>query len=242
MPVASFSRRLPEQEIETEEDVLPRADVWLQWSRLRRPNRTNSICRGPKNQAIAGRTGRCLAFGHGIGIYIERKQERQLKLLYDKNDLPHSKKLRDERFNWLTDLGAAELSSSAADEEGFLFGYEHGDEKYRKLVEDRPNVRDRPEERQELLRLDEVLKRLAESGVDVPTPKTWVIGVDHELPDDLQFPLFLRTPKSSWKRGGQQSRANNLQELADEMELLRRAFGCLIHLGPSSRRLRKSLP
>jgi len=148
-----------------------------------------------------------------------------LKLLYDKNVLPHSKKMRDERFKWLADLGAVELSSVAADEEGFLFGYEHGDERYRKQVDNQPNIHDRPEERQELLRLDEVLGRLAGSGVEVPTPKTWTIGVEDEPPDDLEFPLFVRTPKSSWKRGGQQSRANNLRELADEMELLRRAFG-----------------
>lgn len=148
-----------------------------------------------------------------------------MKLLYDKNDLSHSKKMRDDRFKWLADLGAAELSSIAADEEGFLFGYEHGDEHYRKLVGNRPNVRDQPEERQELLRLDEVLRRLAESGIEVPTPKTWVIGVDDEPPDDLKFPVFVRTPKSSWKRGGTQGRANNLRQLIDEMDLLRRAFG-----------------
>ena len=97
---------------------------------------------------------------------------RHLKLLYDKNDLPHAKKMRDDRFKWLDELGAAELSSVSADAEGFLFGYEHGDEQYRKLVDNRPNVRDRPEDRQELLRLDDVLRRLADSGVEVPTPKT----------------------------------------------------------------------
>jgi len=63
-----------------------------------------------------------------------------MKLLYDKNDLPHSRKMRDERFKWLDELGASELSSAALDEAGFLFGYEHGDEHYRKLVGNRPNV------------------------------------------------------------------------------------------------------
>lgn len=155
----------------------------------------------------------------------EQSHERRMKLLYDKKDLPDSKRLRDERFEWLVELGASELSAAASDEAGFLFGYEHGDEHYRKLVDNRPNVHDRPDERRELLRLDEVLKRLTESKVEIPTPKTWVIGVDDKLPDDLEFPLFVRTPKSSWKRGGQQSRANNPRELLDEMELLRRAFG-----------------
>lgn len=148
-----------------------------------------------------------------------------MKLLYDKSDLPYSKKLRDERFQWLSEIGASELTSAILDEAGFLFGYEHGDDHYYKLVKDRSNVRDRPDERQELVRLDGVLKRLAEAGVEVPTPKTWVIGVDDDLPDDLEFPLFVRTSKSSWKRGGTQGRADNLRHLADEMELLRRAFG-----------------
>jgi hypothetical protein len=42
---------------------------------------------------------------------------------------------------------------------------------------------------------------------------------------DLEFPLFVRTPLSSWKRGGQQGRVKNLKQLQDETELLRRAFG-----------------
>ncbi len=148
-----------------------------------------------------------------------------MKLLYDQRDLPHAKKLRDGRFRWLADLGASELSTAALDEAGFVFGYEHGEEQYRELVRGRLHVRDLPNERQQLLRLEDVLKRLAELNVEVPTPKTWLIGVDDELPDDLEFPLFVRTSKSSWKRGGQQGRAKNLRELADEMELLRRAFG-----------------
>jgi hypothetical protein len=106
-----------------------------------------------------------------------------MKLLYDHNDLPHARKLRDRRF------------------------------------------RDRPEEREELVRLDDVLQRLHECRVDVPTPKTWVLTVDEEPPSDLEFPLFVRTPISSWKRGGQQSKVRNLRELNDEAELLRRAFG-----------------
>lgn len=148
-----------------------------------------------------------------------------MKLFYDKNDLQHSKKLRDDRFTWLKELGATELSEADPHDAGFLFGYEHGDEHYRTLVEDRPRVRDRPEERENLVRLDLVLERLIEHGVDVPTPKTWIIGIDDAPPADLEFPVFVRTPKSSWKRGGTQARANNLRQLDDEVELLRRAFG-----------------
>jgi hypothetical protein len=146
-------------------------------------------------------------------------------LCYDKNDLIHAVKLRDERFNWLHELGAIELSQAPTDAAGFLFGYENGEEDYIRLVGHRPNMHDRPHERRELIRLNDVLRRLSEYGVDVSTPKTWIIGIDDALPDDLEFPLFVRTPKSSWKRGGKQAKARNLRELNDEIELLRRAFG-----------------
>ena len=148
-----------------------------------------------------------------------------ISLVFDKNDLRHSEKLRDNRFRWLSELGATEVSEAAHDAAGFLFGYENGDEPYRNLVANRPNLRDRPEERQELVRLDRILQRLAARGVELPMPRTWIIGVDDPPPHDLKFPLFVRTPKSSWKRGGDQSRVNNLRQLNDEIELLRRAFG-----------------
>jgi hypothetical protein len=70
-----------------------------------------------------------------------------------------------------------------------------------------------------------VLRRANESGVDVPTPRTWILRIDEDLPTDLEFPLFVRTPTSSWKRGGEQARVNDLRQLNDEVELLRRAFG-----------------
>ena len=77
----------------------------------------------------------------------------------------------------------------------------------------------------ELISLADVLKRLEKAGIDVPTPRTWVIGIDDPPPGDLTFPLFVRTAKSSWKRGRSQSRVKNLKDLYDEIELLRRAFG-----------------
>jgi hypothetical protein len=148
-----------------------------------------------------------------------------VQLLFDKNDLPNSRRLRDVRFTWLSDLGAEEISGLPLDTAGFLFGYENGATHYQQLVGDRPNVRDRPDERQELIFLPDILHRIEQAGFDIPRPKTWVIGVDESPADDLEFPLFVRTPKSSWKRGGSQSRVNNLKELSDEMDLLRRTFG-----------------
>jgi hypothetical protein len=50
-----------------------------------------------------------------------------MKLLYDKSDLPHAKKLGDNRFSWLEDMGGTELEQAALDDAGFLFGYEYGD-------------------------------------------------------------------------------------------------------------------
>jgi hypothetical protein len=148
-----------------------------------------------------------------------------VKLFYDAFDLPIAAKLRDPRLDWLVELGAEEISSAAPDSEGFLFAYQHGDDdRYRSLVLDRPRVFDRPKIRAELFYLDAVLARLAERGVDVPTPRTWRIEVDDPPPADVTFPLFVRTPKMSWKRGGNQARVRNLKELDDEIDLLRRAF------------------
>lgn len=148
-----------------------------------------------------------------------------MQLFFDANDLIHARKLRDDRYKWLREMGAIELSQVPLSEQGFLFAYQHGDQHYRDLVRNHPNIFDRPEHREELVCLDDVLKRLDQRAVHVPTPKTWIIAVDDTPPDDLQFPLFVRTPKSSWKRGGTQSRVRNLKELNDETELLRKTFG-----------------
>ena len=145
--------------------------------------------------------------------------------LYDNTDLPFAKKLRDERFKWLAEIGAIELGEADPDIEGFVFGYEHGLAALEKQVDNRPNVHDRPEERKELRTLDRILARLAEARVNVPSPRTWIIEIDKDLPSDLEFPLFVRTPTTSWKRGGHQGRVRNVNELIAEIELLRRVFG-----------------
>jgi hypothetical protein len=41
----------------------------------------------------------------------------------------------------------------------------------------------------------------------------------------LTFPLFVRTPTSSWKRGGEQAKVQDFKQLQDEIGLLRHAFG-----------------
>ena len=148
-----------------------------------------------------------------------------LQLFFDKNDLPDAAKLKDDRFRWLQEIGAIELSDAAASAKGFLFSYEHGETHLSNQLKDQPEIRDRPNERQALIHLDDVLQTLAKHKVKVPTPKTWVLEIDNELPVDLSFPLFVRTRKSSWKRGGEQAKVRDRQELAEESELLRRAFG-----------------
>ena len=146
-------------------------------------------------------------------------------LLYDQNDLSNPQKLRDERIHWLIQIGAKQLDAFPSDAEGFLFGYEQGPLALQQQLRNHPNVHDRPEEREDLCALDRVLLRLAEASINMPTPRTWVIEIDKDPPTDIEFPLFVRTPTSSWKRGGSQGRVKNMKELVAEAELLRRAFG-----------------
>ena len=73
------------------------------------------------------------------------------KVLFDKNDLPDAKKLKDERIGWLQELDATEIHTADHSEDGFLFGYHHGNEAYRKQVAGFSCLRDRPEEREVLI-------------------------------------------------------------------------------------------
>ena len=72
-----------------------------------------------------------------------------------------------------------------------------------------------------LLHLDSVLHTLESASVQVPMPRTWVLPLDAPLPEDLAFPLFVRTAESSWKKGGQISRVRTARELEDEASVLR---------------------
>jgi hypothetical protein len=148
-----------------------------------------------------------------------------MQLFFDPNDLAHAKKLHDERLAWLQELGATPLDKAKPEDDGFLFGYQLGIEHLQGICDTYPKIRDRPDERDELLRLDHILEQLAVYDIEVPTPKTWILRIDEPPPLDLEFPIFVRTPSSSWKRGGQQAKAKNLKQLQDEIELLRRAFG-----------------
>ncbi len=147
------------------------------------------------------------------------------QLLYDPRDDAYHEKIGSRILYWLDDAGALPLNEADPHAEGFLFAGARPIDDYRALVANLPLVRDRPAEREPLLRLDRVLHTLDRHGVRVPTPRTWVLPLDARLPDDLTFPLFVRTAESSWKKGGHISRVNNKKELEDEMGLLRRALG-----------------
>ena len=107
----------------------------------------------------------------------------------------------------------------------FLFAAARPIADYEKLVEKLPLLRDRPEEREPLLRLDSVLRAMNRASVIVPMPQTWVMAIDAPLPPDILFPLFLRTTETSWKKGGRISRVKNQKEFEAEAAELRRALG-----------------
>jgi hypothetical protein len=148
-----------------------------------------------------------------------------VELLYDPRDDAYHQRIGSQILYWLDEVGAVPLDEAPRDAEGFLFAGARPIEDYRELVAGRSFVRDRPEEREPLLRLDTVLQTLAQAGVRVPMPRTWVLPLDDPLPDDLTFPLFVRTAASSWKKGGQFSWVETPDELLGEAAGLRRALG-----------------
>jgi hypothetical protein len=148
-----------------------------------------------------------------------------MQLVYDSRDDRYYERIGSQTLYWLDDLGAVPFEESSPAVEGFLFAGARPIDDYRQLVASRPLLRDRPEEREPLLRLDSVLAALERAGARVPTPRTWLLPLDAPLPDDLTFPLLVRTAESSWKKGGQISRVSSPAELEAEASLLRRALG-----------------
>jgi hypothetical protein len=148
-----------------------------------------------------------------------------MQLLYDPRDDPYHERVGSQILYWLDDLGAVPLDEADPTVEGFLFAGARPIGDYRSLVAGLPLVRDRPEQREPLLRLDTVLQVLDQAGVHLSMPRTWVLPLDAALPDDLAFPLFVRTAESSWKRGGRISQVETRAELQAEAALLRRALG-----------------
>jgi hypothetical protein len=148
-----------------------------------------------------------------------------MQLLYDARDTAYHEKVGSRIPSWLHELSAVSLDVADPTCDGFLYAGARPLDDYRRLVACRPLVRDRPEEREPLLCLDSALRVLEKKGARVPTPKTWVLPLDAPLPDDLTFPLFVRTAQSSWKKGGHISRVKRPKELEEEAAELRRALG-----------------
>jgi hypothetical protein len=148
-----------------------------------------------------------------------------MKLFFDRRDDTLLVQRGIPLLYWLDDLGAQPVEEATVEDDGFLFAGARPISDYRRLVTGRPGLRDRPEERAPLLRLDTVLESLAGAGVELPTPWTWWLEAGAPLPEGLSFPLFVRTAASSWKLGGRISRVTNPAELEEEAVALRRAFG-----------------
>jgi hypothetical protein len=139
-----------------------------------------------------------------------------MDLFYDERDDKFHEARGSQILYWLDDLGAKPLTEARQDDEGFLFAGARPVADYRHLVAGKPLLRDRPDEREPLLALDSVLDALSPASVQVPTPKTWRLPLDAPLPEDLTFPLFVRTALSSWKVGGRISRVRSPPELESE--------------------------
>ena len=148
-----------------------------------------------------------------------------MHLFYDERDDKYHEARGSQILYWLDDLGAKPLAEARSIDHGFLFAGARPTVDYRRLVDRLPLLRDRPDERGPLLRLDSVLDTLLAASVRVPTPKTWRLRVDEPLPGNLAFPVFVRTALSSWKLGGRISRVRTAAELEAEAAELRRALG-----------------
>jgi hypothetical protein len=148
-----------------------------------------------------------------------------MELFYDERDDAAHEARGSKILYWLDDLGAKPLIEAQASDAGFVFAGARPIEDYRRLLAGRLQLRDRPEEREPLLGLAGVLDRLADAGVDVPTPRTWRLALDAPLPDDIIFPLFVRTDTSSLKLGGRVSRVSGPEELEAEAAEMRRVLG-----------------
>lgn len=148
-----------------------------------------------------------------------------MQIVFDPGDLGTATKLNDPRFGWLHELGAMPLDELHREADAFLFGYDRGLDDLAHLQNHFSRLRDTPSERQQLLSLSYALGIVSSLAAPIPTPRTWVLELDASFPHDLTYPLFLRTDRTSWKRGGKQARVDDPIELEDELGEIRRVFG-----------------
>src|SRR5690348_4161286 len=96
-----------------------------------------------------------------------------MDLFYDERDDATHEARGSQILYWLDDLGAKPLCEAGIRDPGFVFSGARSIDDYQRLVARHSLLRDRPEERSPLLRLDSVLDALASAGAEVPTPRTW---------------------------------------------------------------------
>src|SRR3954453_14007584 len=101
-----------------------------------------------------------------------------MHLFYDERDDTSPEARGSQILYWLDDLGAKPLIEARPEDKGFLFAGARPMADYRSLVNGLPQLRDRPDEREPLLRLDSVLDAISAASVKVPTPKTWRLALD----------------------------------------------------------------
>ena len=130
-----------------------------------------------------------------------------MDLFYDELDDRYHETRGSQILYWLDDLGAKPFSEAAPADEGFLFAGYRSDADYRQLVAGCPLIRDRPEEREPLLRFDAVLDALQRAGVAVPTPLDVAAAARRPAPSRSHFPavradgdLVLETGRSIFPR------------------------------------------
>ena len=147
------------------------------------------------------------------------------QLAYDDRDDKLFEQRGMRNLYWLDDLGAVPLSKLDPNVDSFLYAGARPIEDYRKLTAAYPKIHDTAAARLPLLNLDSVLLRMEQHNVDVSPPKTWIWEFDRPIPGDIQYPVFVRAAKSSWKLGGKISKVMNESEFKSEAFELRRAFG-----------------
>src|SRR5436190_8175642 len=105
-----------------------------------------------------------------------------MDLFYDERDDAVHVARGSRILYWLDDVGAKPICEAKTGDDGFVFAGARAISDHERLLTGLPRLRDRPEQRAPLLRLDSVLDALESFGVNVPTPRTWRLDLDAPIP------------------------------------------------------------
>lgn len=148
-----------------------------------------------------------------------------MQLIYVEEDQKFLEACGSKQLFWLDDLGAIPYRETNPETKGYLFSSARLIEDYEKLVSPRPGIMDRPATRIILGDIWKTLEVINSAKTTIETPKTWKIGLEESLPEEVSFPLFVRTIERSWKMGGGNSKVENRQQFENEASDLRYAYG-----------------